>query len=166
MQGRENFRIYPFRLAASRQATLPLLSLRDIFPRPGEVFPLRGSFSLFSDKESKTSPFRGRWPRAAMTERVRPPQAASPSQSSPIGLASSPKGRAKSTAGSFLIALKTSATNLRPWLPFGGAGAGAPERASPVKCANAVFLYDPSRENAFGALRRARQTRNLKYSFR
>ena len=30
--------------------------------------------------------------------------------------ASSPKGRAKSTAGNFLIALKTSATSLRPWL--------------------------------------------------
>ena len=32
--------------------------------------------------------------------------------------------------------------------------------------ANAVCRYDPSGENAFGALRRARQTRNLKYSFR
>ena len=27
-----------------RDARFPLLSLRDIFPRPGEVFPLRGSF--------------------------------------------------------------------------------------------------------------------------
>ena len=36
---------YPFRLAASRQATLPLLSLRDIFPRPGEVGPQGDGFS-------------------------------------------------------------------------------------------------------------------------
>ena len=35
----------PFRLAASRQATLPLLSLRDIFPRPGEVGPQEDGFS-------------------------------------------------------------------------------------------------------------------------
>ena len=35
----------PFRLAASRQATLPLLSLRDIFPRPGEVGPQGDGFS-------------------------------------------------------------------------------------------------------------------------
>ena len=47
------------------------------------------------------------------------------------------------------------------------------ERARPQRrafaesgAANAVCRYDPSRENAFGALRRARQTRNLKYSFR
>ena len=33
---------YPFRLAASRQATLPLLSLRDIFPRSGGSRPSRG----------------------------------------------------------------------------------------------------------------------------
>ena len=32
----------PFRLAASRQATLPLLSLRDIFPRSGGSRPSRG----------------------------------------------------------------------------------------------------------------------------
>ena len=32
------------------------------------------------------------------------------------GFASSPKGRAKSTAGSFLIALKTLATNATAWL--------------------------------------------------
>ncbi len=40
------------------------------------------------------------------------------------------------------------------------------ERASLLKFAAAVFRYAPSRENAFGALRRARQTRNLKYFFR
>ena len=32
--------------------------------------PERGSFSLSGGKQSKTSPFRGRWHRAAMTERV------------------------------------------------------------------------------------------------
>ena len=32
----------PFRLAASRQATLPLLSLHDIFPRSGGSRPSRG----------------------------------------------------------------------------------------------------------------------------
>ena len=32
---------YPLSLASL--ARFPLLSLRDIFPRPGEVFPLRGS---------------------------------------------------------------------------------------------------------------------------
>ncbi len=32
--------------------------------------------------------------------------------------------------------------------------------------ANAACRYTPSRENAFGALRRARQTRNIKRSFR
>ena len=48
-----------------------------------------------------------------------------------------------------------------------GASARPQRRAFAESCAaNAVFRYDPSRENAFGALRRARQTRNLKYSFR
>ena len=35
------------------------------------------------------------------------------------------KGRAKSTPGSFLIALKTSATSLRPWLPLRGSWRGS-----------------------------------------
>ena len=37
----------------------PLLSLRDIFPRPGEVFPLRGSFIRADRKIPKSSPFGG-----------------------------------------------------------------------------------------------------------
>ena len=55
--------------------------------------------------------------------------------------------------------------------PFGRAGALAPERARSLPAARmfpketsaaaAVSLYDPSCENAFGALRRARQTRNI-----
>ena len=36
--------------------------------------PLRGSLLLPDGQQSKTSPFRGRWHRAAMTERVHPPQ--------------------------------------------------------------------------------------------
>ena len=38
---------------------------------------------------------------------------------------SSPKGRAKSTAGNFLITLKTSATNLTAWLPLWGSWRGS-----------------------------------------
>ena len=34
--------------------------------------PRKGSFSRSGGKQSKTSPFRGRWHRAAMTERVQP----------------------------------------------------------------------------------------------
>ena len=69
----------------------------------------------------------------------------SPSPSS-LRDATSPKGRGKSTPGSFLIALKTSATSLTAWLSLRGktspapgedvaqrqkgeSGAGAPERA-------------------------------------
>ena len=44
--------------------------------------------------------------------------------------------------------------------PFGGAGALAPERARKVEFAPAASHYDPSVKIAFGALRRARQTRN------
>ena len=36
---------YPFRLLPLVAATLPLLSLRDIFPRPGEVGPQGDGFS-------------------------------------------------------------------------------------------------------------------------
>ena len=38
-------REYPFRLFPLVAATLPLLSLRDIFPRPGEVGPQGDGFS-------------------------------------------------------------------------------------------------------------------------
>ena len=40
-----------------RDARFPLLSLRDIFPRPGEVFPLRGSFISAYRQMRKSSPF-------------------------------------------------------------------------------------------------------------
>ena len=42
-----------------RRARFPLLSLRDIFPRSGEVFPLRGSFIRADRKIPKSSPFGG-----------------------------------------------------------------------------------------------------------
>ena len=41
---------YPFRLAASRQATLPLLSLRDLFPRSGGSRPSRGRLLVVEAK--------------------------------------------------------------------------------------------------------------------
>ena len=42
------------------------------------------------------------------------------------GFASSPKGRAKSTAGSFPITLKTLATGFKSWLPLRGKTSPAP----------------------------------------
>ena len=44
----------------------------------------------------------------------------------PLVAATSPKGRGKSSAGSFLIAPKTSATSLRPWLSLRGKTSPAP----------------------------------------
>ena len=74
-----------------RDARFPLLSLRDIFPRPGEVFPLRGSFICDGGKVSgssakfagmlKLSPAGGRR-RAAPDEGQ---DAAEPSQFAPAG---------------------------------------------------------------------------------
>ena len=56
-----------------RRARFPLLSLRDIFPRPGEVFPLRGSF-LSEGQLDRTrflsSPFGRAGTAQALTERV------------------------------------------------------------------------------------------------
>ena len=50
---------------ALRRARFPLLSLRDIFPRPGEVFPLRGELlDIFRSARIKL-PFRGSWLRPA-----------------------------------------------------------------------------------------------------
>ena len=60
--------------------------------------------------------------------------------------------------------------------PLGGAGCERSEQTEGVPAARlflqetsaaaAVSLHAPTRENTFGALRRARQTRNIKYSFR
>ena len=78
------------------------------------------------------------------------------------GFATFPKGTVSAVAENFAVAPKgaplgelVSVARLKGFPPqrraFAESGA-----------ANAVFLYDPSRENAFGALRRARQTRNFK----
>ena len=48
---------YPLSLASL--ARFPLLSPRDIFPRPGEVFPLRGSFLHLPICADKAPPFGG-----------------------------------------------------------------------------------------------------------
>ena len=60
LQGRENFRKYPFRLAATRQATFPKGTAKPSQSRltPCQL-PRRGSFSATSGKYSKTSPFGG-----------------------------------------------------------------------------------------------------------
>ena len=58
-------------------------------------------------------------------ETLVPGQRRAPSQSSPVGLDSSPKGRAKSTAGNFLIMPNTLVINLRPWLPLRGSWRGS-----------------------------------------
>ena len=62
-----------------RRATLPLLSLCDIFPRRGGSLSSKGEalakpkalrFDRKLSRDTKSSPFRGSWHRAAMTERV------------------------------------------------------------------------------------------------
>ena len=52
LQGRGKIGGYPFRLAALRQATLPLLSLCDIFPRSGGSRPSRGRLLVVAIKFS------------------------------------------------------------------------------------------------------------------
>ena len=87
--------MYPFRLAASRQATLPLLSLRDIFPRNGEVVPQGDGFS----SGGKVSGIAIRRPlggagceRSEQAEGVSSLQTSSPSPSL-LRKSTSPKGR-------------------------------------------------------------------------
>ena len=82
---------YPFRLLTAFAATLPLLSLRDIFPRPGEVGPqgdgFSGGWKLCGSAERrplggavaqrlrgyKKAPPSGELSSVCETERVRPP---------------------------------------------------------------------------------------------
>ena len=60
-------------------ARFPLLSLRDIFPRPGEVFPLRGSFICADRQMAKSSPLGGAGrDQRERTERVQPHPAPHP----------------------------------------------------------------------------------------
>ena len=167
------------------RARFPLLSPAvTSSPGAGEVFPQRGSqavkfitkvlgvmrkllavlLALPLRKDFPRSGGRcraatkgGIWHRVAMTERAH---------------AVSPVTKVSNATRNFPVIAKSS--------PFGGAGtpSGVTERVQPVEslqktfpqrrafeesgAANAACLYDPSRENAFGALRRARQTRNLK----
>ena len=102
-RGGKKLGMYPFRLAASRQATLPLLSLRDIFPRPGEVGPQGDGFS----GGGKVSGIAIRRPlggagceRSEQTEGVRPPQASSPSQSPTV--TALPKGEPLAVPANFI----------------------------------------------------------------
>ena len=60
--------------------------------------------------------------------------------------------------------LKAAGTGLRAEINSFSQGGYSPQQA--LSTINAAFLCDPTRENAFGALRRARQTRNYKYNFR
>ena len=46
MRGRLLHTINSLTLSVTCGDTLPLLSLRDIFPRPGEVFPQRESWQI------------------------------------------------------------------------------------------------------------------------
>ena len=55
---------------AARCQIPPFVTCGDIFPRPGEICPLGGSFIGADRKMHKSSPFRGSW-RAA-PERVQP----------------------------------------------------------------------------------------------
>ena len=94
-RGGKKLEMYPFRLAASRQATLPLLSLRDIFPRNGEVVPQGDGFS----SGGKVSGIAIRRPlggagceRSEQTEGVSSLQTSSPSPSL-LRKSTSPKGR-------------------------------------------------------------------------
>ena len=65
---------YTFRLDASRQSTLPLLSLRDIFPRSGGSHPSRGRLQQWRQtfRHSPKAPPWGSWLCVAKTEGVSP----------------------------------------------------------------------------------------------
>ena len=83
---------------------IPLfVTFGDIFPRPGEVFLWDGAFGM-----------AGKFLVAIDTLVIELTACALSVKAS--GFASSPKGRAKSTAGNFLITLKTLATNVMAWL--------------------------------------------------
>ena len=59
MAGKFAARSYPFRLLPLVAATLPLLSLRDIFPRPGEVGPQGDGLTLSVTPDGVPAPPRG-----------------------------------------------------------------------------------------------------------
>ena len=76
--------------------------------------------------------------------------------------ATSPKGRGLGIAAKLPVELQSVRfrQSLSLWERWHRAA--MTERASLLKLAPAVFRHDTTCENAFGALRRARQTRNLK----
>ena len=131
---------YPFRLAASRQATLPLLSLRDIFPRSGGSRPSRGRLQRRREtlrQHQKASPW-GSWLCVAKTEGVFP--RTNPLSPLPLVASSSPEGGANPfrhrlrrchlpQGDGFSYGGKLCGSTQR--LPLGGAGAGAPEGVTP-----------------------------------
>ena len=95
-------REYPFRLAASRQATFP----------KGTAFGGGGKVSGIAQRR----PLGGAGcERSEQTEGVLGLTACALSVKA-YGFASSPKGRAKSTTGNFLIMPNTLATNVTAWL--------------------------------------------------
>ena len=111
---------YPFRLLPLVAATLPLLSLRDIFPRPGEVGP-QGDGNPLSHRYAMPAPPKGELFETAAKFFVALDALALRATACALsvkayGFASSPKGRAKSTAGSVLIAPKTLVMNFTAWL--------------------------------------------------
>ena len=144
-RGSQGLRLVAEVLSAMRKlpGVLLALPLRKDFPRSGG--------------RCRAATKGGIWHRVAMTERAH---------------AVSPVTKVSNATRNFSVIAKSS--------PFGGSGtpSGVTERVQPVEslqktfpqrrafeesgAANAACLYDPSRENAFGALRRARQTRNLK----
>ena len=112
-------------------------------PGAGEVFPLRGSFICADRQMTKSSPFRGSWHRAAMTERVQR-EAASPSPSL-LRKSTSPKGRGLGIAEKFPVKPQSLwfRQRLSLWESWQSRQA-LTERASPLKLfAAAVCLYDP-----------------------
>ena len=125
-------------------ARFPLLSPAvTSSPGAGEVFPLRGSFICADRQMTKSSPFRGSWHRAAMTERVQR-EAASPSPSL-LRKSTSPKGRGLGIAEKFPVKPQSLwfRQRLSLWESWQSRKA-LTERASPLKLfAAAVCLDDP-----------------------
>ena len=94
-------------------ARFPLLSLRDIFPRRG------GSLSSQGELLAVVGEFLVAFETLALRAMARALSVKA------YGFASSPKGRAKCTAGNFLVIPNTLATSLTAWLPLRGSWRGS-----------------------------------------
>ena len=95
---------------AARCQIPPFVTCGDIFPRPGEICPLRGSFwhrFLIASKTLVTG-----ITACALSVKA-------------YGFDSSPKGRAKSTPGNFLVSPNALATGFKSWLPLRGSWRGS-----------------------------------------